>query len=179
MRTWLRSLEGGLAVRLGLLYLVATAVALGVLFYQAYDTAGTLDDRDLNLRATDLARYVVTDPGHGPRPELPSTLAAAYAPGSADFYAVRSKAGRLVAATPRGFGEVAATWPTPKRRGQLFSPESFRARNAGLLRRERQCAQRGWAAFGIRCAPRRRKPLGARAPARVHRRCCVAHSTLH
>ena len=35
------------------------AFALGALLYQAYDTAGTLNDRDLNLRATDPARYVV------------------------------------------------------------------------------------------------------------------------
>lgn len=57
MRIWLRSLEGSLAVRLGPLYLLAMAFAVGALLYQGYDTAGTLNDRDLNLRATDLARY--------------------------------------------------------------------------------------------------------------------------
>ena len=59
MRTWFRSLEGSLAVRLGLLYLIATAIAVGALWYEAYDTAATLNDRDLSLRASDLARYVV------------------------------------------------------------------------------------------------------------------------
>ena len=125
MRTWLRSLEGGLAVRLGLLYLVATAVALGALFYQAYDAAGTLDDRDLNLRATDLARYVVADPGHGPRLELPSKLAAAYGPGSSDLYAVRSRDGRLISASPHGFGEVVASWPTPSDEASYFRLKAF------------------------------------------------------
>jgi len=57
MRIWLRSLEGSLAVRLGLFYLLAMAFAVGALLYHGYDTAGTLNDRDLNLRATDLVRY--------------------------------------------------------------------------------------------------------------------------
>ena len=58
MRTWARSLEGGLAIRLGILYLLATAIVVGALVYQAYDTASTLNDRDLNLRATDLGAAV-------------------------------------------------------------------------------------------------------------------------
>jgi hypothetical protein len=49
MRIWLRSLEGSLAVRLGLLYLFAMAFAVGALLYQAYDTAGILNDRDLTV----------------------------------------------------------------------------------------------------------------------------------
>ena len=105
MRTWLRSLEGSLAVRLGLLYLLAMAFAVGALLYQAYDTAGSLNDRDLNLRATDLARYVVLGPDHTPRLELPPKLAAAYETGSSDLYAVRSPDGRVIAASPRSFGD--------------------------------------------------------------------------
>src|SRR5215472_14945255 len=77
MRTWFRSLEGSLAVRLGLLYLIATAIAVGALVYQAYDIAASLNDRDLNLRASDLARYVVPEVGRGPRLDLPANLAAA------------------------------------------------------------------------------------------------------
>ena len=69
------------------------AFAVGALLYQAYDTAGTLNDRDLSLRATDLARYVVLDAGTAPRLELPPKLGAAYESGSSDLYVDPSRAG--------------------------------------------------------------------------------------
>src|SRR5215468_2774246 len=125
MRTWLRSLEGSLAVRLGLLYLLAMAFAIGALLYQAYDTAGSLNDRDLNLRATDLARYVILGPDHTPRLELPSKLAAAYGSGSSDLYAVRAEDGRVIAASPRSFGEVVSAWPVPSEEASYFSLKAF------------------------------------------------------
>ena len=56
-----QSLQVRLAVRLAVLYALATAVAAGVLIYQAYDTAGSLQDRELSsagrgLGASCLAR---------------------------------------------------------------------------------------------------------------------------
>src|SRR5262245_59678813 len=125
MRKWLRSLEGSLAVRLGLLYLLAMAFAVGALLYQAYDTAGTLNDRDLNLRATDLARYVMLGPNQVPRLELPPKLAAAYQTGSSDLYAVRLSQGRIIAASPRSFGEVASGWPAPSDEAIYFRLKAF------------------------------------------------------
>ena len=56
-----RSLQVRLAVRLAVLYVAAAAIAVGVLVYQAYDTAGSLNDRELGLRAEDLARAIVAD----------------------------------------------------------------------------------------------------------------------
>jgi hypothetical protein len=55
----LRSLQLRLAVQLAILYAVATAVAAAILVYQAYDTAETLGERDLNLRAADFAHHAV------------------------------------------------------------------------------------------------------------------------
>jgi signal transduction histidine kinase len=125
MRAWLRSLEGGLAVRLGLLYLTATVIAVGALLYQAYDTAATLNDRDLNLRAADLARYVVVAPDQAPRLELPPKLAAAYALESSDFYAIRSQDGRVIAASPRSFDEIVSGWPAPTNEASYFRLKAF------------------------------------------------------
>ena len=127
MKIWARSLERSLTLRLGVLYLVATAVAVGALLYQAYDTAGTLNDRDLNLRATDLARYVVVDPKQGARLDLPGNLAAAYALGASDIFAVRAQDGRVIAASPPSFGELVAGWPVPTDDAAYFRLKSFGA----------------------------------------------------
>ena len=52
------SLQPRLAVRLALVYILAIAIAVSFFIYQAYDTAGSLSNRQLGLRAADLARYV-------------------------------------------------------------------------------------------------------------------------
>src|SRR5262249_29941832 len=87
--------------------------AVGILIFQAYETADSLNDRELNLRAADLARYVTVDSGGAARLELPAQLAASYqAAGDADMYAVRRSADTVLAASPSKFGEVVLKWPT-------------------------------------------------------------------
>ena len=86
----LKSLRVQLALRLAAIYVVATAIAVGVLIYQAYDTADSLNDRELSLRAADLAGHVTVDPSGVARLELPTALAASYqASGNADIFAIR------------------------------------------------------------------------------------------
>src|SRR5882724_8483647 len=93
-----RSLQAQLAIRLAALYVAATAIAVGILIYQAYEVAGSLNDRELSLRAADLARYVVVDPNGTARLDLPPALAASYeAAGDADIFAVRSVRDKLLA----------------------------------------------------------------------------------
>jgi signal transduction histidine kinase len=107
-----RSLQIRLAVRLAAVYVVATAIAVGILVYQAYDTAGALDNRDLSLRAADLARYVVSGPAGTTQLELPSKLSASYeAAAGTDIFAIRGPGGKVIAALPAGFGKLVEGWP--------------------------------------------------------------------
>jgi two-component system, OmpR family, sensor histidine kinase TctE len=127
MKAWFRSLQVRLAVRLAALYLVATAIAVAVLIYQAYDTAGTLNDRDLHLRAADLARHVGVGAEDGARLELPANLALAYQSGASDIFAVRAPDGRVIGASPPSFGELVAGWPVPTDDASYFRLKSFGA----------------------------------------------------
>jgi signal transduction histidine kinase len=128
----IRSLQVRLVVRLAALYVAATALAVGILIYQAYETAGSLNDRELSLRAADLARYVAVDSGGAARLELPLALAAGYqAAGNADIFAVRRGTEAILAASPLNFGEVAAKWPLA-----TDDPSYFRLKDFGSEGRE-------------------------------------------
>jgi signal transduction histidine kinase len=126
MRARFRSLQMRLAVRLAALYILAMGIGGAILTYQAYDTAGNLNDRDLNLRATDIARYVSKDPAGQPDLNLPAKLAEAYQSAEfTDIYAVRMADGQIVAASPPSFGQLAATWPTATEDASYFRLKNF------------------------------------------------------
>jgi hypothetical protein len=122
------SLQVRLAVRLAVLYVVATAVAAAVLIYQAYDTAASLHDRELGLRAEDLARAVSRDDAGLPQLKLPAKLASGYASSSDDIFAVRDSAGRIFAASPPEFGAQVVKWPLAK-----DDPSYFHLTNLGSM----------------------------------------------
>src|SRR6516164_2821893 len=108
----LRSLQLRLAVRLGLVYVVAIAMAVTFFINQAYNAAGSLSERQLGLRAADLARYVSLNSSGTPRLDMPPELAAAYADASdADIFAIRTSDGRVIAASPATFAEQVVGWP--------------------------------------------------------------------
>src|SRR5258708_12964661 len=108
----LRSLQAKLALRLAALYVAATAIAVAALIYQAYETADTLNDRELSLWAADRARYVAVDSAGAARLELPPELAARYqAGGNTDIFAVRPGSDPVLAASPPTFAELAAKSP--------------------------------------------------------------------
>jgi len=109
----LPSLQLRLAVRLAALFVAATAMAVAILIYQAYETAGSLNDRELSQRAGDLANAVVRDDAGAAQMRLPEKLASAYAASNDGIFAVRDKTGRLLAASPPEFGAKVARWPAP------------------------------------------------------------------
>jgi hypothetical protein len=128
----LRSLQLRLAVRLGLVYVVAIAMAVSFFIYQAYNAAGSLSERQLGLRAADLVRYIFLDSSGTPRLDLPPELAAAYAAASdADIFAIRAADGRVVAASPVKFAEQVAEWPAVTE-----NPSYFRLKNLGTSIRD-------------------------------------------
>jgi len=109
------------------LYVAAAAIAVGVLVYQAYDTAGSLNDRELGLRAEDLARAMVADGAGQPHLDLPSKLAAAYAAAPEDdLFAIRDTNGRIIAASLAEFGDRVSKWPPA-----TDEPSYFRLSGAG------------------------------------------------
>jgi signal transduction histidine kinase len=121
MRGWFRSLQLRLAVRVMALYVVATAAVIGTLMFRAYDTARSLSDQELVVRASDLAKYVLVGPDGAPRLELPPRLARMYDdPGATDIFAIRDAGGRIVAASPPRFGELASSWPPPTAQAAHF-----------------------------------------------------------
>lgn len=106
------SLQRRLVVQLALVYVAAISIAVAVLVYQAYEVAESLNDRELSLRARDLAQFVVVDSSQALRLDMPAKLAAAYTTASnEDIFAIRASDGRVIAASPPEFGKRVATWP--------------------------------------------------------------------
>jgi signal transduction histidine kinase len=109
-----QSLQVRLAVRLASLYIIATVIATVVLIYGAYDTASSLNDRELSGRAEDLAHAVSRDGAGQTRLSMPARLASAYADSTDDIFAVRDAGGHLLAASPVEFGVHVSKWPLAK-----------------------------------------------------------------
>ena len=70
----IKSLQLRLTIELAALFFVASCLAVAGLIYSASQTAGSLMDRELGLRAEDLARYVSLDAVGKPRLDLPADL---------------------------------------------------------------------------------------------------------
>lgn len=127
-----RSLQAQLALRLGLLLLAATALAIAALLYQTYRRADSLDEGNLLDRARQLATYVTREPDGSPVLRLPDQAAAAYrSPLATAEYAVRTADGQLVSASSAPILDF-ATKRTPARN----EPDYFRLESFGIFGRD-------------------------------------------
>ena len=107
----IKSLQLRLTLELAGLFLIASCLAVGGLIYSASLTAGSLADRELGLRAEDLARYVSLDENRKPRLELPPSLKQGYsAAAQQSVFAIRDKDGQLVEASTPEIGAMIARW---------------------------------------------------------------------
>src|SRR5262249_31631528 len=123
------SLQLRLAVRLAVLYMIGTGLAIAILLFQAYSTAGSLNDRELSLRAEDLARAIVSDGSGKPHLNLPLQLAAAYAEApDVGMFAVRDTSGHIIAASPANFGERVSKWPPATDEASYFRLSDYESK---------------------------------------------------
>jgi two-component system, OmpR family, sensor histidine kinase TctE len=122
----IKSLQLRLTIELAALFLVASFLAVGGLIYSASLTAGSLADRELGLRAEDLARHVSPDKDGTPRLELPPDLRDAYdVAAQQSVFAIRDKEGRLVEVSTPEFGAMMGRWPAPDTESSYFQLSRF------------------------------------------------------
>ena len=122
----IKSLQLRLTLELAALFLVASCLAVGGLIYSASMTAGSLADRELGLRAEDLARYVSLDANRNPRLQLPPPLKQAYSVAAQQsLFAIRDKDGHLVEASTPEIGAMIARWPQADSEPSYFRLSKF------------------------------------------------------
>ncbi len=126
MKRRIKSLQVRLTIELAALFLVASGLAIAGLIYSASLTAGSVADRELDLRAEDLAHHVLPDPTGRPRLELPPTLRQAYdAAAQQSLFAIRDKDGRLVAASMPALDAIISAWPQASSEPSYFQLSKF------------------------------------------------------
>jgi signal transduction histidine kinase len=122
----IKSLQLRLIVELGALFLAASCLAMGGLIYSASLTAGSVADRELVLRAEDLARHVSLGESNKPRLDLPAGVQQAYsAAAQQSLFAIRDRDGRLIAASSPEIGAIVAQWPPADSEPSYFRLGSF------------------------------------------------------
>jgi two-component system, OmpR family, sensor histidine kinase TctE len=126
MSRWIKSLQLRLTIELAALFFVASCLAVTGLIYSASLTAGSVADRELDLRAEDLARYISRDQTGHPRLQLPHSLRQAYDIAAQEsVFAIRDKDGHLIEASTPEFGAMIARWPQADPEPGYFQLSNF------------------------------------------------------
>jgi hypothetical protein len=128
----IKSLQLRLTLELAALFFVASCLAVSGLIYSASLTAGSLADRELGLRAEDLARHVLLDETGKPRLELPPGLRQAYdTAAQQSVFAIQAKDRHLVGASNPELDALMVRWPPAD-----SEPSYFQLNNFGPSRRD-------------------------------------------
>jgi len=127
-----RSLELQLILRVGALFLGATALAVVALLYQTYSVAESLSEQNLLEQARVLARAVNEAGDGGSGLALPRELVAAYeAPSGTWLFAVRDDDGDVIAASDAAIQAFAAAQPPADTEPEFFHLRAFGAEAHG------------------------------------------------
>jgi signal transduction histidine kinase len=122
----IKSLQLRLTLELTALFILAGGLALGGLMYSAMLTANSLADRDLSLRAQDLAEHVIATGAGAVQLELPPNLARSYeTAGQRSLYAIRDRNGALIASSMPEFGAASRRWPAESSEPTYFQLSKF------------------------------------------------------
>jgi signal transduction histidine kinase len=127
MPKWnVRSLQLRLALRLGLLFLAATALAVGALVYETHRTAVALGEQNLLDRAHELASSIERGANGAATLELAPRLSALYdSPASVNAYAIFDARGHVIGASDPELSAYAAAKAPGSREPQFFRLDSF------------------------------------------------------
>jgi two-component system, OmpR family, sensor histidine kinase TctE len=97
MTLWPHSLQGQLALRLAVVFVLASAAGIGLLLWQGSEAADNFGLEMLRYRAQELARYVVRTPDGRAAFKPSSSLARVYdSQKGENLYAIRTKSGQVL-----------------------------------------------------------------------------------
>jgi len=112
MTLWPRSLQAQLVLRLAVVFVIATMIGVGGLFYEGVQTADAMRRDELLQRARELARHIVRNPDGTIAVALPAELDQVYrTPNAMEQFSVRSGNGRALAASQPEFVSATSDWP--------------------------------------------------------------------
>ena len=121
-----RSLQAQLALRLAVVFLVATVLAVGAVVYEGYSASDALGDEELARRAAELARHVARGADGTARLDLPEGLDQVYhSPSGTDLFAIRTDGGRVLAGSSPDLAAALAGWPPAGSDPRYFRLEGF------------------------------------------------------
>jgi signal transduction histidine kinase len=125
MRLWPRSLQGQLALRLAVVFMVVSAAGVGLLLWQGSDAADSFGLEMLRYRTAELARHLSRSPDGRAELNLPPDLAKLYRDQKGvNLYAIRTATGQTLASGKMIAHEV-ATWHFDR------APHNFRLEEFG------------------------------------------------
>jgi len=127
VRFWPRSLQGQLALRLAIVFFVASAAGIGLLLWQGSEAADSFGLEVLRHRTSELAQHLARAPNGQVVLNLPPALARLYGDNqNSNLYAIRAGKGQVLA-SGKDFAELVAQW-TIDRTPRNFRTEEFGTR---------------------------------------------------
>jgi signal transduction histidine kinase len=125
MRLWPNSLQGQLALRLAIVFLIVSAAGIGLLLWEGSEAADSFGLEMLRHRTGELAQHLARAPDGGVVLKLPPSLARLYSDKQgSNLYAIRTASGRMLASS-KEMADQFAHWQIER------APSNFRLEEFG------------------------------------------------